>query len=600
VLKVVVATNVAETSITIDDVTCVIDAGRVKEMGFDPGRGIARLLEGWVSRASAAQRRGRAGRVRPGVCYRLYSRATWEGMAADTPPEVSRAPLQGLVMDVKGILRGGDAEAALGEMVTPPSAGALAQAVGALQAIGALARAPGAPLTPLGLHLLRMPCDPRLGKMLVFGAMLRCLDPVLTVAAAQAHGRPAFFSPPDKRAEAEAARAALTRDVAASKSDHLATVAAYNEWRAAVARGGRAAGSALCARSFLSEQVMEGIHQGRRQYADILTELGFVPRGYSAAAAAHAYSPGGVGAAGGGAGAEAYTRAGGVDEFAGHARIVKAALCAGLYPQLLRVDHPPAKFAAAAGGAFEVDSVARELKFFDRERGRVFLHPSSSNFARGRFESGWLVFSELVQTSRVFVRESSMVPVYAVLLFGGEPDVWGGRGGGGLAGAWGEGGRAREGQGRGRGTNARAGGALVMLSVHPGSAPRFDLARRLTPWLRPPPRAPPALQASSACTTSTRCCGSTGGPPSARPGASRCWCARCAARWRRCWGARWSTPGWSWRAAAWWRPCTTCSPQTASRSGSGAGEGRGVVNVWPPVALPARCCMPPAGRLRGA
>jgi ATP-dependent RNA helicase DHX57 len=423
VLKVVVATNVAETSITIDDVTCVVDCGRVKEMRFDPDRGIARLLEGWVSKASAQQRRGRAGRVRPGVCYRLFSRKTWGGMAKDTPPEVARAPLQGLVMDVKGILRGADAAAALADMITPPSAAAVAQAVAQLQGVGALDKTPASALTPLGLHLTRMPCDPRIAKMLVFGAMLRCLDPILTIAAAQGFGRPAFFSPPDKRAEADAARAALTRDVSASKSDHLEAVAAYNEWRAALARGGRREAAELCQRSFVSEQAMEAVHAGRRQYAEILADLGFVPQDYPGAAAAAGYNPGSAGGAAGSAAAEAFTRPGGVDQFAGHARVVKAVLCAGLYPQLLRVDAPAAKFQHTSGGAFEVDATAKQLKFFDRERGRVFLHPSSSNFNRGRFESGWLVFSELVQTSKVFVRESSMVPVYSVLLFGGELGV---------------------------------------------------------------------------------------------------------------------------------------------------------------------------------
>ena len=140
-VKIVVATNVAETSITIDDVTCVIDCGRVKEMRFDAARGIARLQEtfvsqvggraggragagswGWLAcgaggvcgvtrrrmqlaasigpanlgllQASAQQRRGRAGRVRPGVCYRLFSSRTWDRMPRDTPPEIQRAPLQ--------------------------------------------------------------------------------------------------------------------------------------------------------------------------------------------------------------------------------------------------------------------------------------------------------------------------------------------------------------------------------------------------------------------------------------------------------------------------------------------------------------------------
>lgn len=374
VLKVVVSTNVAETSITIDDVVCVIDSGRVKEMRFDPERGIARLQETWVSQASAQQRRGRAGRVQPGTCYRLFSSRTWARMPKDTPPEVARAPLQSLVMDVKGILRDVDAADVLAQMITPPKPAAVAQAILELQRVGALDPGTGA-LTPLGQHLTRMPCDPRVGKMLIFGAMLRCLDPVLTVAALQGHGRPAFFSPPDRREEASAAKSKLVSSVAASKSDHLAAVAAYNGWRAAVAKGGRSAASDFCSRFFISDQAMDGIHSGRRQYAEILADLGFVPSDYPAAACAPQYSPGtaspGVDGSGGApsGGAERFTGRGGVDEFAGHARIVKAVLAAGLYPQLLRADHPAAKYQKVLGGAVEAEGEAGKVKFFDREKG---------------------------------------------------------------------------------------------------------------------------------------------------------------------------------------------------------------------------------------
>ena len=218
----------------------------MKEMRFDSQRGIARLQETWVSQASAKQRRGRAGRVRPGVCYRLFSKNTWNrSMPLDTPPEVARAPLQALVMDVKGILSDIDASAALAKMISPPEAAAVNQAVTSLERVGALDPSSGA-LTPLGRHLCAMPCDPRVGKMLIFGAMLRCLDPILTVAAAQGHGRSVFWSPPDRREESESAKRALVAHVASSKSDHLAVVAAYNGWRAALAKNGRSAASAYC------------------------------------------------------------------------------------------------------------------------------------------------------------------------------------------------------------------------------------------------------------------------------------------------------------------------------------------------------------------
>ena len=382
-LKIVVSTNVAETSITIDDVVCVIDTGRVKEMRFDAHRGIARLQETWVSQASAKQRRGRAGRVQPGVCYRLFSRASWGRMPVDTPPEVARAPLQSLVMDVKGILRDQEITVALSHMITPPDAVAVGAAVTALQRVGALDSTTGA-LTPLGQHLTRMPCDPRVGKMLIFGAMLRCLDPILTVAAVQGHGRPVFWSTPDRRDEAEAAKKALTAHIAVSKSDHLAAVAAYNGWRAALRRGNRSGASGYCTRNFISEQAMEAVHAGRRQYAEILVDLGFCSAEYPGDSSETGYNPGTAPLNSTSSGNTAttisntttssasvmrHTGVGGVDQFAGHARIVKAVLAAGLYPQLLRVEHPAAKYQKVLGGAMEASGEAGKVRFFDRERG---------------------------------------------------------------------------------------------------------------------------------------------------------------------------------------------------------------------------------------
>ena len=238
--KIVVATNVAETSITIDDVTCVLDFGRVKEMRYDAARGIARLETTWVSLAAAQQRRGRAGRVRPGVCFRLFSRAQAARLQEQQAPEVLRVPLQALCLAVKAA---GGAQApladTLGALLTPPAPGAVAAAVEALSELGALGAEEA--LTPLGRHLARLPCDARLGKALLYGAMLRCVGPVLTVAAAMAYGRPVFVSPPDRRAEADAAKRALTAGGSAARSDHLAVVAAYAMWDKARAHGGRQA-----------------------------------------------------------------------------------------------------------------------------------------------------------------------------------------------------------------------------------------------------------------------------------------------------------------------------------------------------------------------
>ena len=419
ITKIVVATNVAETSITIDDVTCVIDTGKANEVRFDATRGISRLQEVFVSQASCQQRRGRAGRVQPGVCYKLFSKKTWESLDRNTLPEISKSALHSLVMDTKSIASG-DIYNTLQRMLTPPSMDGLRRAVTSLERMGVL-DAGTQHLTPLGKHLVQMPCDPKLGKMLIYSAILRCVDPVLTIAAAQAFGKPVFWSSSDSREEAAAAKNKLVGSTSSSKSDHIAIIAAYNGWRRVLAASGRRAASSYCSEYFLSDQAMDSIHSGRRQYAEILSSLGFIPDSYPNIACRAEYTspsltqkddeP------------SIFSSRGQVDEYSGHARVVKAALASGFYPQLLRVQNPAAQFQKVHGGAIETEGSGAKVKIFDRERGRVFIHPSSINFTTGKFESGWLVFSDMMETSKIFIRECSMVPVYAVLLFGGNITV---------------------------------------------------------------------------------------------------------------------------------------------------------------------------------
>jgi len=407
--KVVLSTNVAETSVTVEDVVCVVDSGKMREMGFDPTRGLASLQEAWVSQAAAMQRRGRAGRVRPGTCYRLFSRATFKNLAKYQSPEISRVPLDMLCLRVKSILKSGIAPN-LARMLTPPKAAAVDGAIEALEQMSALEPENEA-LSSLGRMLVRMPVDAQIGKMLVFGALLRCLSPVLTIAAALS-GRPPFLSPSDKREEANAARDRLA--AGAVRSDHLALVAAFNGWHAARERGGRKEGRLFCQENFLSIQGMEAIEASRADYAGVLADLGFVGREY----ATHIRRQGSHYAV-----MENNVDRHPLDEQAHNARVVKAVLCAALYPRMLRVRNPNTKYKEVEGGTMEKESDAKETKFFTKHHGRVFMHPRSVNFSAGKFESGWLVYSSLLETSKVFVTESSMVPAYAVLIFGGRVKI---------------------------------------------------------------------------------------------------------------------------------------------------------------------------------
>lgn len=156
--KVVLATSIAETSLTLPDIRVVVDAGRARRARFDPNSGMSRLVTERVTKAEAEQRRGRAGRVAEGVCYRLWTKGEEGGLAPYPPAEIEVADLAGLALELA--LWGG-AEL---PFLTPPPAGPLAEARALLQGLGALDES--GHITAHGRVLAGLPLHPRLGHML--------------------------------------------------------------------------------------------------------------------------------------------------------------------------------------------------------------------------------------------------------------------------------------------------------------------------------------------------------------------------------------------------------------------------------------------------
>ena len=175
-VKIILATNVAETSITIPDVSIVIDTGRVKESRFNSDTRVRELVTVWTSQASAKQRVGRAGRTGPGVCYKLYSEEFSQSMMLlQTPPEIVRTPLEELVLQVCLLKehesnKGTSPMKFLSMAPEPPAQSRLEEACNHLLQIGALTSIFGDDeamfrLTPLGYHLSHLPMDPKVGKV---------------------------------------------------------------------------------------------------------------------------------------------------------------------------------------------------------------------------------------------------------------------------------------------------------------------------------------------------------------------------------------------------------------------------------------------------
>ncbi|UWQ22287.1 ATP-dependent helicase HrpB [Jannaschia sp. W003] len=159
--RVVLATNIAETSLTIEGIRAVVDGGRARRARFDPGSGMSRLVTERVTRAEAAQRAGRAGRVAPGVAFANWTRGEEGGMQAFPPPEIARADLAGLALEL-AVWGGGDLA-----FLTPPPEGALREARALLADLGALDDEER--ITAHGRALAAMPVHPRLGHMLEHG-----------------------------------------------------------------------------------------------------------------------------------------------------------------------------------------------------------------------------------------------------------------------------------------------------------------------------------------------------------------------------------------------------------------------------------------------
>lgn len=181
--KVVVATNVAETSVTIDGIRHVVDSGLARVARYDPERGLGTLLLEPISRASAEQRKGRAGRTAPGTCHRLWTESGQLNRPERNTPEIQRCDLAEVVLLLHSL---GIPRAAEFDWLDKPDPQAVERAEELLITLGALARAEG--LTPTGRQMLRLPMHPRYSRMLVEAARFGCV-PAAALCAALVSGR---------------------------------------------------------------------------------------------------------------------------------------------------------------------------------------------------------------------------------------------------------------------------------------------------------------------------------------------------------------------------------------------------------------------------
>lgn len=267
VRKIVLATNIAETGITIPDVTCVVDTGKHREMRFDEKRQLSRLLDTFISRANAKQRRGRAGRVQEGLCFHMFTRFRHDQLMSDQQtPEMLRLSLQDLAIRVK-ICKIGGIEETLSEALDAPSAKNIRRAIDALVDVRALSAAEE--LTPLGHQLARLPLDVFLGKLVLQGAIFKCLDMAVTVAAILSSKSP-FVAPFGQRSQADQVRKGFKR----GDSDLLTVYNAYLSWKKVCQT--QTHDFQYCRKNFLSPQTLSNIEDLKGQLIVALVDSGFL------------------------------------------------------------------------------------------------------------------------------------------------------------------------------------------------------------------------------------------------------------------------------------------------------------------------------------
>ncbi|KAI4332828.1 hypothetical protein L6164_017705 [Bauhinia variegata] len=363
VRKVILATNMAEASITINDVVFVIDCGKAKETTYDALNNTPCLLPSWISQASARQRRGRAGRVQPGECYHLYPKCVYEAFSEYQLPELLRTPLNSLCLQIKSL----EVESIgkfLSAALQAPEPRAVQNAIDFLKMIGALDEKEN--LTNLGKFLSILPVDPKLGKMLIMGAIFRCFDPVLTVVAGLSVRDP-FLLPQDKK---DLAGTAKSRFSAKDYSDHMALVRAYEGWKDAEREG---SAYEYCWRNFLSAQTLQAIRSLRKQFSFILKDAGLVDEDASIN-----------------------------NKLSHNQSLVRALICSGLFPGIASVVHRETS-----------------MSFKTMDDGQVLLYANSVNSRYQTIPYPWLVFGEKVKVNAVFIRDSTGVSDSILILFGG-------------------------------------------------------------------------------------------------------------------------------------------------------------------------------------
>ncbi|KAH8811908.1 P-loop containing nucleoside triphosphate hydrolase protein [Xylogone sp. PMI_703] len=353
--KVIFSTNIAEASVTIDGIVYVIDCGFVKLRAYNPTTGIETLTATPVSKASATQRAGRAGRTKPGKCFRLYTENDFLSLDEATVPEIQRSNLAPVILQLKAL---GIDNIVRFDFITSPPAELVIRALELLYSLGALDDY--AKLTkPLGTRMAELAVEPMMAKTLLSAPSFNCLSEMLSIAAMTSLGGNVWFHHEGEKKSMETAR----RKFAVEEGDHLTLL---NVYQAFVTKGRKEA--KFCHENYLNYKAMTRAVSIRAQLKRYLERFGInVDETLSTNANKQPLSVGGT---------------------ADKAEQIRRCLTTGFFAHAAKMQ-PDGTFRNVAGGTI------------------LHAHPSSLMFNR---KADWVLFHEVMETSnKIFIRDITKI-----------------------------------------------------------------------------------------------------------------------------------------------------------------------------------------------
>jgi HrpA-like RNA helicase len=396
-IKIILSTNIAESGVTIDDISAVIDIGQAKEKSFVLRRGrttvsrnmmgaMSQLMTVFASRANCIQRRGRVGRTRPGMCVRLYSRKHFDTVHEFQTPEMLRQPLDNLCLQILA-LGLGDPLQFLQKALEPPSIDSIDGAISRLRELGAVSKE--GKLTTLGRRLSLLPVSPRVGKMIIMGAIMRCLDSCLVIAAASDHD--VFLSGREHRSAVRLHREDLSMS---TMSDYISSVNAYNTWVTATHKKTAEETAKLMAQHMISLGSLATVSRYKKQFFETLCVNNFLPRGFADSAQTSEGT---------------FVDTSPFSEFSTNVPLVKSVVASGFFPHV---------------------AIYREKKLLRSKLDNSVAPVGSSVVSLAQEDeigNPFFVYDEMVRTSenshKASLRGLSNVPLWGIILFGTNMNI---------------------------------------------------------------------------------------------------------------------------------------------------------------------------------